>query len=84
MNQPQQRRIFKAIAVLAIVSVLLLLLFPHAGSHFAPLLWLAIVPVIFALLEIPSSQRLPVQTLHPTALRQPALPTRFQRPPPSA
>lgn len=85
MNQPQQRRVLKTIAALAIVSALLLLLFPHAiGSHAIPFLWLALAPVVFALLEIPSSQRLPVQVINPVARRQPALPTRFQRPPPSA
>ncbi len=85
MNQSQQRRILKTIAALAIVSALLLLLFPHAiGSHAIPFLWLALVPVVFALLEIPSSQRLPVQVINPAARCHSVLPARFQRPPPSA
>ncbi len=84
MNRTFQRRIVKAIAALAIVSALLLMLFPHAGSHAAPLLWLALVPVVFSLLEIPASPRLPIQTIRPTELRQSSLPARFQRPPPSA
>ncbi|HTV06275.1 MAG TPA: hypothetical protein VME86_12975 [Acidobacteriaceae bacterium] len=85
MNTSHQRRFLRVIATLAIVSAFLLFLFPHTGPHSAPPLWLALAPtLIFAILEIPSSQRLPIQTVRPTELRQPSLPARFQRPPPSA
>jgi hypothetical protein len=41
MTQSHQRRAIKAIAVLALLSVLLLFLLPHTiGSHTAPFLWL--------------------------------------------
>jgi hypothetical protein len=84
MNRTLQQRILKVIAALAIVFALLLL-FPHAtGSHSAIFFWLALFPVIAALLEIPSSERIPAQASQPTPLRRPSLPARFQRPPPSA
>jgi hypothetical protein len=85
MNQTRQSRILRAITALAIVCSLLFLLFPHAiGSHSAPLFWLALSSVlVFAILDIPSSQRLPVQVVCSATLRKPFISARFQRPPPS-
>jgi uncharacterized protein YhhL (DUF1145 family) len=81
-----QRRALNAIAVFAIVCALMLFLLPHTtGSHAAPVLWLALIPVfLFGIVEILSSQRLPAPANRTAKQRQPSRSALFQRPPPSA
>ena len=80
-----QRRELKAIAVLALTIALLLLLLPHTiGPHSPQLIFLALVPVfLFAIVDIPFPQRLPVQADRPAKLAEVEPSVLFQRPPPS-
>ena len=82
MNQSRQRRGFLLIAAIAIGIVLLCLLIPqgHSGNSAD---WLAILPLLFVGIISPLSlmPRMSVVAIgrRPDA---PALPSRFQRPPP--
>lgn len=86
MISNHQRRAVKVIAVLALVFALVLLLLPQtSGSHAAPILWLALVPVfLFGIVDTSPSQRLPTESKDPARDCQPARSALFQRPPPSS
>jgi hypothetical protein len=81
MMQNRQRRAWVLIAAIAIGIALLCLLIPH--DHSSSVDWLAILPLLFAGIISPLSLLAPLADeyvgLAPAA---PALPSRFQRPPP--
>lgn len=81
MIQNRQRRGWILIAAIAIGIALVCLLIPHADSGGAD--WLAILPLLFVGVISPLSLFAPLADEYvgrtPDA---PALPTRFQRPPP--
>ena len=84
MNPGRLERIVGTVAVVAVVAALLLLLVPHGHAAGAPDL-LAILPLLFVGVISPLSLLAPLANDYvgrtPNA---PALPTRFQRPPPFA
>jgi hypothetical protein len=82
MIQNRQRRGWILIAAIAIGIALLFLLLPHGHSGGSPD-WLAILPILFVGVISPLSLLSPLACAYagrtPDA---PALPSRFQRPPP--
>jgi hypothetical protein len=82
MLQNRQRRGWILIAAIAIGIALLFLLLPHGHSGGSPD-WLAILPILFVGVISPLSLLSPLARAYagrtPSA---PALPSRFQRPPP--
>jgi len=84
MNQGRLERIFGAVAIIAALAVLILLLVPHGHAAGAPDL-LAILPLLFVGVISPLSLLAPLANDYVgRAPNAPALPTRFQRPPPFA
>jgi hypothetical protein len=84
MGEIRQRRIWALVAAIVIVAALLLMLVPHAHSADGGA-WLAILPLLFAGAISPLSLLSPLayEYLSRTP-NAPALPARFQRPPPFA
>jgi hypothetical protein len=81
MMQNRQRRGWVLLAAIAIGFVLLCLLIPHGHSGSAD--WLAILPLLFAGVISPLSLLAPLASEYiGRAPAPPALPSRFQRPPP--
>ena len=82
MIQSRQRRGWILIAAIAIGIALLFLLLPHGHSGGSPD-WLAVLPILFVGVISPLSLLSPLACVYagrtPDA---PALPSRFQRPPP--
>ncbi|MGA2276146.1 MAG: hypothetical protein ABSG00_00980 [Terracidiphilus sp.] len=83
MNHNRQRRGWILIAAIAIGIALLCMLIPHGHSGGAD--WLAILPLLFVGVISPLSLLAPLAFEYiGRAPEAPALPTRFQRPPPYA
>ena len=81
MMQNRQRRGWVLIAAIAIGFALLCLLIPHGHSDGAD--WLAILPLLFAGVISPLSLFAPLACEYAGRVpNAPALPSRFQRPPP--
>ena len=81
MMQNRQRRGWVLIAAIAIGIALVCLLIPHGHSDGAD--WLAILPLLFAGVISPLSLLSPLDSEYVgRAPNAPALPSRFQRPPP--
>jgi hypothetical protein len=81
MMHNRQRRGWFLLAAIAIGIALLCLLIPHDHSGGAD--WLAILPLLFAGVISPLSLLSPLAFEYAgRALAAPALPSRFQRPPP--
>lgn len=82
MNGIRHQRAWVLVAVAAIVAAIALMLVPHVHSADAGA-WLAILPILFAGIISPLSLLSPLAYVYlgrrPDA---PALPARFQRPPP--
>jgi hypothetical protein len=81
MMQNRQRRGWVLIAAIAIGIALVCLLIPHGHSDGAD--WLAILPLLFTGVISPLSLLAPLASEYVgRAPAAPALPSRFQRPPP--
>lgn len=84
MNEIRYRRAWGWVAVFAILTALVLMLVPHGHSGDAGA-WLAVLPLLFVGVISPLSLLSPWAFVYlgrtPDA---PALPARFQRPPPFA
>jgi hypothetical protein len=81
MMQNRQRRGWVLLAAIAIGIALVCLLIPHEHSGSAD--WLAILPLLFAGVISPLSLLAPLADEYVgRAPAAPALPSRFQRPPP--
>ncbi len=82
MIQNRQRRVWVLIAALAIGIALLCLLIPHTNSG-SGADWLAILPLLFVGVISPLSLLAPLAYEYVGRVPgAPALPARFQRPPP--
>ena len=84
MNENRYRRAWGWVAVVALLTALVLMLVPHGHAGDAGA-WLAVLPILFVGVISPLSLLSPLVFVYLGRTPDvPALPARFQRPPPFA